>query len=155
MTPAQRERLAKLCGMLGSDQVGERAAAAVKIEEFRRAHNLTWQQILSLAPAQSASTFTAHDLETAYRRGFNAGKQDMEAQLKREREAQPRPEPEPSDHREQLRVCNDYYHRLSEWEQMFIDSINKWIDRGYDLSPKQSVKLRQIYTKTKAHFGFA
>jgi hypothetical protein len=44
-----RERLAKLLGMLGSDHLGEVAAAARQAERLRRKAGLTWPEILTSA----------------------------------------------------------------------------------------------------------
>ena len=38
MTDADRHRLAAILGMLGSDHAGERAAAGLQAEAFRRKH---------------------------------------------------------------------------------------------------------------------
>lgn len=46
MTPTDRLRLAAILGMLGSDHAGERAAAALQAEAFRRKHGLTWAELL-------------------------------------------------------------------------------------------------------------
>jgi hypothetical protein len=50
MTDVERARLARILGMLGSEHAGERAAAGLKAEEFRKKHGLTWPQMLSLPP---------------------------------------------------------------------------------------------------------
>jgi hypothetical protein len=47
---AQRQRLAAILGMLGSDHAGERAAAGLQAEKFRRQHGLTWAELLALEP---------------------------------------------------------------------------------------------------------
>lgn len=39
------ERFRRLCGMLGSEHVGERAAAALKATAFLREHGLTWADV--------------------------------------------------------------------------------------------------------------
>lgn len=46
-----RELLAKLCGMLGSDFDGERAAAALKATDVLRRAGLTWDDVLAPAPS--------------------------------------------------------------------------------------------------------
>jgi hypothetical protein len=51
MTDAERQRLAAILGMLGSDHAGERAAAALQAEAFRRKHGLTWPELLALPTA--------------------------------------------------------------------------------------------------------
>ena len=48
MTPTDRRRLAAILGMLGSEFDGERAAAGLQAEAFRKKHGLTWEQMLSL-----------------------------------------------------------------------------------------------------------
>lgn len=47
MNDMQRQRLAAILGMLGSDHAGERDAAASQAEAFRRKHSLTWEQIVA------------------------------------------------------------------------------------------------------------
>lgn len=51
MTDQERQRLAAILGMLGSDHAGERAAAALQAEAFRKRHGLTWSELLALSPA--------------------------------------------------------------------------------------------------------
>jgi len=46
-----KERLAKILGMMGSDHVGERAAAALGADKLRREHNVSWQQLLGIDSA--------------------------------------------------------------------------------------------------------
>ena len=47
LDPNAANRLAKLCGLFGSDHDGERAAAAAKADELVRRHGLSWRQVLS------------------------------------------------------------------------------------------------------------
>jgi hypothetical protein len=49
----ERQRLAAILGMLGSDQAGERAAAGLQAEAFRQKHGLTWTDLLALQPEPS------------------------------------------------------------------------------------------------------
>jgi hypothetical protein len=51
LTPTERERLAKLLGMLGSDHEGERANAATIADRMLRERGLTWRDILPDQPA--------------------------------------------------------------------------------------------------------
>jgi hypothetical protein len=46
LEPAVADRLAKLCGMLGSAHDGERAAAAAKADQLIRGLGLTWRDII-------------------------------------------------------------------------------------------------------------
>jgi hypothetical protein len=50
MTAAECGRLARILGMLGSEHAGERAAAALQAEAFRKRHGLTWEAMLSVPP---------------------------------------------------------------------------------------------------------
>ena len=50
MTAAERQRLARILGMLGSEHAGERASAGLQAEAFRKRHGLTWEGMLSLPP---------------------------------------------------------------------------------------------------------
>ena len=52
MTPAEREHLARILGMLGSEHAGERAAAGLQAEAFRKKHGLTWAELLALPPVE-------------------------------------------------------------------------------------------------------
>lgn len=45
MTPDDVARFRKILGLLGSDQVGERAAAAKKASEFLASHGLSWSDV--------------------------------------------------------------------------------------------------------------
>ncbi|MFV0623772.1 hypothetical protein ACBY01_07155 [Sphingomonas sp. ac-8] len=45
--PATLDRLAKICGLFGSDQLGERAAAAQRAETLRRKTGLSWAELLT------------------------------------------------------------------------------------------------------------
>jgi len=47
MTDAERQRLAAILGMLGSNSAGERDAAALAAEEFRKQRGMTWEQLVS------------------------------------------------------------------------------------------------------------
>jgi hypothetical protein len=55
ITPAERQRLAAILGMLGSEHAGERAAAGLQAEAFRRKHGLTWAELLALPEMPAAS----------------------------------------------------------------------------------------------------
>lgn len=57
MTPVDRARLVKLLGLLGSDQDGERAAAAKAADELVKRHGMTWDGVVKLcAPAPTINT---------------------------------------------------------------------------------------------------
>lgn len=50
MTATERRRLERILGMLGSEHAGERAAAGLHAEAFRKKHGLTWAELLNMAP---------------------------------------------------------------------------------------------------------
>ena len=52
MTTADRAKLARILGMLGSEHAGERASAALQAEAFRKRHGMTWEEMLALPPVE-------------------------------------------------------------------------------------------------------
>ncbi len=69
MTPADLERFRRLAGLLGSEHVGERAAAALKCSDLLKAHGLTWADVtLPVVVAAGAERRVSDDLERAVRR---------------------------------------------------------------------------------------
>lgn len=53
---ADRDRLAKIAGMLGSAHEGERAAAALKATELLQSLGLTWPEVITLLPVKPEAT---------------------------------------------------------------------------------------------------
>jgi hypothetical protein len=53
MTPAERAKLARILGMLGSEHAGERASAALQAEAFRKRHGMTWEEMLARPPVEA------------------------------------------------------------------------------------------------------
>jgi hypothetical protein len=51
LTPADADKFARICGMLGSSHDGERAAAARKATEFLQARSMTWDDFIRQLPA--------------------------------------------------------------------------------------------------------
>ena len=58
LTDTERKRLASILGLLGSNHAGERDAAALHAEAFRRKHQLTWAELLALPPIDVAPPLT-------------------------------------------------------------------------------------------------
>ena len=50
---SDRTKLAKLLGMLSSDHVGERAAAALAASRFVQSRNLTWSDVVKPPPSET------------------------------------------------------------------------------------------------------
>jgi hypothetical protein len=105
LTGAERERLAKLLGLLGSDHDGERAAAGLQASKLIRAKGLTWADVLG------------------------AG------QLPRRLEAPARSSPwtgRPASHLGDLRLVLANLVLLNDWEREFVGSIaqqRRWSDK--------------------------
>ena len=52
LPPGDRRKLVGVLGMLGSDAVGERAAAVLLATRMVKAHGLVWDDLIGPAPAQ-------------------------------------------------------------------------------------------------------
>jgi len=50
LNPRAAAHLIKLCGMLGSDHAGERAAAAAMADRFVRTMGMTWTDVITAPP---------------------------------------------------------------------------------------------------------
>ena len=59
LSPSNRDFLLKVCGMLGSDHGGERAAAALKASNFLRRNELSWSEVIRAASAGDDGPKTA------------------------------------------------------------------------------------------------
>jgi hypothetical protein len=59
LDPNVADRLARICGMFGSDHDGERASAAAMADKLIRAHGLTWPDVIS----SSWSTYNTTTIE--------------------------------------------------------------------------------------------
>ncbi len=60
LIPADRDRLVKLLGMLGSDHSGERDAAALAVVRLLRQRKLAWSDVIAAAgPAPNATRAVA------------------------------------------------------------------------------------------------
>lgn len=67
-----REKLAKVLAMAGSQHDGERANAAALADRMVKAAGLTWDRVLAVGGGASRQTFnTGH--HSAYQAGFDAG----------------------------------------------------------------------------------
>jgi hypothetical protein len=66
------ERLAKLCGMLGSNHDGERAAAGLKADQLVRNLGLTWADIISSGKLRAISFQTDWHRMAAYCHRYRA-----------------------------------------------------------------------------------
>ncbi len=77
-------RLAKVCGLFGSDHDGERATAAAKANELMRERGLSWSDLITAEPVQSTDSMIAFALHygdgilTCWEYGFLRGVSDRQ-----------------------------------------------------------------------------
>jgi hypothetical protein len=62
-----RERLARLCGLFGSERDGERASAAAKADKLVRDLGLTWEEVIGAQPLPPSMTSQLIAEELAFR----------------------------------------------------------------------------------------
>jgi hypothetical protein len=78
LTPRDAERLARICGMFGSNHDGERASAAAMADCMVRRLGLTWHQVINADPSPTVEGLVdfclaqGHRL-TAWEYGFLRG----------------------------------------------------------------------------------
>jgi hypothetical protein len=168
MDIADRERLIKLIGMLGSSFDGERATAARFIEKIARDHKLTINEAIAQAHNGMATPDERRAILENYRRMEAMAKQREEAlkrELIREREARVRaemnpkltskPQPQPrtavpgaSDMLDALAKAAEIGF-LTPWEQQFAEDVSGRYQSDYELSPKQIAIVERILAKVK------
>ena len=111
-------RLAKLLGMLGSDHVGERAAAGLKATELLRAHGRTWADLIQQFNDPAPRHPKPHTTPSSWR---------VKAECCLDLHDQGIISPS-----------------LTTWEYGFLNDI---LERGYGLSEKQEAILDRISSK--------
>lgn len=116
-------RLAKLLGMLGSDHVGERAAAGLKATELLRAHGTTWTDLIEQLNAPAQRQPKRHTQKSPWRIAAEACLSSHDSDT-----------PGPT---------------LTAWEFGFVTDI---LERGWTLSEKQEVVLRRVCEKMDVEF---
>lgn len=128
LPPEAIVRLAKLLGMLGSNHVGERAAAGLKATELLLANGVTWndliQQLNSPAPKHTYNARSRHQpsWRVVAEECLSLHNNDT----------------------------NPVAPSLTAWEYGFISDI---LDRGFELSEKQTAVLQRIAGKMGVAFG--
>jgi hypothetical protein len=105
------ERLAKLCGMFGSDHAGERAAAAAKADALLRHLGVTWHELIApthrplIAPPTRPASVAAKIALLRQRAGLlNRWERDFLASLNGFRRLSPK----------QCAIVDDLFERISE-----------------------------------------
>jgi hypothetical protein len=64
LPPRDTQKLAKLCGMFGSDHAGERANAAAAADRLVRERGLTWPIILGVERSATSSDVSIAEMAT-------------------------------------------------------------------------------------------
>ncbi len=93
LAPADRTRLARVLGMLGSPHQGERDAAALAADRLVRGRGLDWLDVLG----------GSERAEPISRPGWTA--------------------PPTVDHMADVRVCQRHFNSLTTWEMGFISDL--------------------------------
>jgi len=76
LDPDAADKLARICGLFGSDHDGERATAAAMADRLLRSRGLTWPQVISAADTVDdliATAMSRPDLLTVWEDGFIRG----------------------------------------------------------------------------------
>ena len=114
-----RQRLARVCGLFGSDHDGEALAAARQAEKIRQKVGLTWEELLVPSPRGHGST--------------------------RPRPSDPPPE-DLTDWRWACHFCLERYHSLTSWELDFVATVARYTKPP---SAKQMIILRRLVARCR------
>ncbi len=125
ISPSDADKLAKLLGMLGSNQLGERASAAQKADEFVRGKGLTWFDVILPAPVA------------------------QEVAAPKEEAADDTPDifDDINDPRVAIEVLFVWAETLSDWENDFLKSVTKF----RQLSEKQIETIWEALEKARRY----
>jgi hypothetical protein len=147
-----RDKLAKVLGMLGSAHEGEIAAAGRAANQMIRAAGTTWPALcnadakyLELALSNSTkSELKALRAENA-RLQYENGRLQHEIEVLRALETAPPEWSEPADEDEQIKLCIEWRPYLDEFERQFVMSLlgKRRLDRH------QAAHLWAIVLKTR------
>ncbi len=67
MTPDDRKKLIRILGLLGSDQPGERASAALKAHQMVESSDTDWSELLAPAPVSRVVVRRVREPDSDYR----------------------------------------------------------------------------------------
>jgi hypothetical protein len=127
---AEKQRLAKLLGMLGSSFDGERANAARMISALAERHRLTIVEMV--LGAQQYSRMEEPPRPKA-----------------RQEKAKSRSNPILTALRNIAAECDDWEFTLTEWECQFARDVSERYEADYQLSDKQMVICERIIKKVE------
>ena len=96
MTSADRAKLARILGMLGSEHAGERASAALQAEAFRKRHAMTWEEMLALPAVEVVVVMKPDPAMAAQQAQWAAEDAARKARWTAPEPPPPRPPPRPA-----------------------------------------------------------
>ena len=114
MVPLDKDRFIQVCGMLGSDFDGERAAAALMATKMLRSAGMTWAELLTHVGNRANDAATEVGGKTSKDNGWRACDIVM--------------------------ACAEHLDDLSPWQQNFVNGTLPFAKRygaSCRLSPKQ------------------
>jgi hypothetical protein len=134
MDIADKTRLSKLLGMLGSSFDGERANAAGMIQKMAEQYKMTITELIAIAHGSTQKT-----------------------QQQKPPPPPPRPERKPrpsgifrSDLLYKLGdLLSDDWNGFTDWEEQFASDITEKYSRDYELSEKQLAVVERILSKAE------
>jgi hypothetical protein len=125
MVPIDMTRFTQICGMLGSDQDGERAAAAFQATKMLRNAGLTWAELLKhVSERQNESNTADAKGKTTRDNGWRAC--DI------------------------VHRCAANIEDLTEWQRSFVVGCLPFANRygaSFRLSPKQWAQFHKIISQ--------
>lgn len=128
MIPIDLKRFIQVCGMMGSDGLGERAAAAEAATKMLRSAGLTWEELLRHVAQRVDEESTADAKgQTTKNGGWRAC--DI------------------------VRECAKHMDDLTEWQRNFVMGSVPWAERfgpSMRLSPKQWAQFHKIIASLEA-----
>jgi hypothetical protein len=65
LPPEAAQKLVKICGLFGSNQLGERASAALRADELVKSNDLTWCDVIGSEPDLEPHTLVRFCLDHA------------------------------------------------------------------------------------------
>jgi hypothetical protein len=125
------DRLAKVCGLLGSDHDGERASAAFQATKLLRSAGITWREFVEAAAwkAMSQEQVRAKPVKPPPKRKPSP------------------PPPTKPDWRVMVGICTRWGDRLEEWERRYVSHLKA---SGRQPTKKILRGLEEIYDRAMA-----
>jgi len=146
LAPPDRDRLAKILGLLGSEYDGERASAGAMAWAFLRERGLTWFDLFSPSPEKSGREGARYRRGAGgaeYRRGFRDGMDAarQEAAKSSRQEATDHPDRDARDWSAICTKCLTSPYHWTKWQREFLVSVS---DSPF-LSDKQRAVLERLH----------